>query len=131
MADTIAREAGIAIGFVFAPRLSDGREVLLHLSARGIEQWAHDPDAIAHEHGMNAGKTACAGSRQELHQHRFRLVVAGMGGGDGLEALLVGQLDQPLVAQLAGGVLEAAVVDLGMVANVGASSEERQVVGMG
>ena len=99
-------------------------EIGLDLGAWNCEQRADDWNVVHHERGMNPHQTACAGATQELHQDRFYLVVCTVSGGDGIEALLLSQLDQPLVPQLAGGVLEAEFVRRSVLADVCAAGEK-------
>lgn len=77
---------------------------------------------------MNAGEATRTGSAEELHNYGFGLIVGSVRGGDGVEALLPGEIDQPLVSQIAGGMLDAEFVGGGVFTNVGATGEERQVV---
>ena len=129
MTDAIAREAGIAIGFVFAPRLSDRREILLDLSALGFQQ------------GRTIRTPSRKKQRDECRRVPWYRLRAGTSSGQSppdrrrcaqwrwLRSAARGHsFDQPFVTQFAGGVLDAEFVADGVFANVSSSGKERQVV---
>ena len=62
---------------------------------------------------MDAGKAFGPCAAQELGQHRLGLVVAGVGGGHGVERNFGQELSKPRIAQAAGGFLDGFTVCLG------------------
>jgi DNA-binding beta-propeller fold protein YncE len=95
------------------------------------ELHADNAHTVSQQHGMNTREPFAPSTAQELHQHCLRLIVGGVGGGDGLKALLPRQLDEPFVAQFAAGMFEAQLVRGGVFADIGAACKEQQVVLLG
>jgi hypothetical protein len=56
------------------------------------------------------------------------LIVESVGGGDGVKLFVAREFRQPLIAEVAGGVLEAQLVGARMFADIRAAGEEWQVV---
>jgi len=83
--DAVAGEGGVAVGGVFAPRLADLIQVGFDFGAGCGEERAEDAAFGELDDRVNSGETFGPGAAEELGADGFGLVIAGVGGGDGME----------------------------------------------
>jgi hypothetical protein len=130
--DAIAEELRIEVGGIATIRLADGVQVSLHLLASGGEQRADQArrvygragteragrrDICGHageiETAVNSRETAGSGAAQQAEEHGFGLVVAGVRGGNAVEAMSGGSAQEECITGAASGSFEREVMERG------------------
>ena len=114
MSYPVAEKTGIAVGGIFAPRLS----LLLQKDFQvGVPEAQQRTDYLAlvfavvleDQSRVNSSQAADARSAQHAKQNRFSLIVEGVGGGDFRDPLFSHQFAEVVVAQFAGGGFHSGV----------------------
>ncbi len=129
VAEPVAGEGQVGVGLVRLPGLVEGSKVSLDGMAIHREKRAKDAaGATAFERevedGEDAGQAFGPGTAQELHQDGLRLVVCGMGGGDGIRGAGGEEVAEGFVAEIAGGLFDGFGVGLEAGGGVDAAEDE-------
>jgi hypothetical protein len=106
VADAVAGEGGIAVGGVFAPGLVEGAEVGLDLGAGGLEEGTEDLSLGQGDDGVDGTEAFGPGSAEQFHENGLGLIVAGVGGEDGVDLAGGEQGGEVVVTDGAGGFFD-------------------------
>ena len=122
-ADAIAQELRTEIGGVLAKWLAEGAEKLFDLEAGGGKHGADETgrrdvvrggfggerrggEGAKIEAAVDSGEAAGSGAAEQAEENGLGLIVAGVGGGDGVETMGGGGAVEKLVAGAAAGGFE-------------------------
>jgi hypothetical protein len=133
MADAVASEGQFAVGRIVAPGLAGMIQVGLDVGPRGAEEGTEDAALGEFDNRMDAREALGPGTAQKFCQNGFGLVVAGVGGGYGVQFSRGQELAEPGVTESASGLFNglAGAGGLGVAIDFGFVEGEAKIRGKG